>query len=507
MKIVWLLLVLLTSVPCFGQKVTPKPCVADIGCTFTGPTTFAAPLTIVAPLTTFGQMTGAYSASSANGFNGQYFQLDNQGPNVGIGFHYTYRTEQTGGGFDGAQGLLDDVRASPVGANRPAYDLFFWWLLGPSDTANSWGIGTEFDISNRMPSTPGWHLSRGVSTYNVGNFLAAAIATSSVGDQLVNPFTTTNGSPTVAVVHADHMLQTGQYVSYVGASACNGLTLTGPYQITYVDPNNYTISAGSNATGSGTCGGTMTALQSNGTDAEYAYAIGSSADINTGTGRWARYYQGWNCEPNSTVGLGIDPSNHGGVCFEASGAGYALGANPITTNGTTTVSIAWAHSGLTTAPPNNQIVISGATAVGGFTPNGTFNVLSANATTVTFSTGGPTPTTATGGGSSVIAYGIADVPDAAFEVPFGTFHYGLRLDQGTFSGDAIKTPGFTVDGAGNSSTQSTTFAANQAPPAVASGQVWVGMVRGSSGAGFCTYEMVTSTNTQIIQANVPGGGC
>lgn len=40
-------------------------------------------------------------------------------------------------------------------------------------------------------------------------------------------------------------------------------------------------------------------------------------------------------------------------------------------------------------------------------------------------------------------------------------------------------------------------------PAGANGNFCV--IRGSSGAGFCTFEVVTSTNTQIITANVPGG--
>jgi hypothetical protein len=51
------------------------------------------------------------------------------------------------------------------------------------------------------------------------------------------------------------------------------------------------------------------------------------------------------------------------------------------------------------------------------------------------------------------------------------------------------------------------YANNATPPTVPSGQTWVGVVRGSSGAGNCSFEMVTSTNTQVIAANVPGGGC
>lgn len=42
-----------------------------------------------------------------------------------------------------------------------------------------------------------------------------------------------------------------------------------------------------------------------------------------------------------------------------------------------------------------------------------------------------------------------------------------------------------------------------ATPSGANGNFCV--IRGSSGAGFCTFEVVTTTNTQIIAANVPGG--
>ena len=51
------------------------------------------------------------------------------------------------------------------------------------------------------------------------------------------------------------------------------------------------------------------------------------------------------------------------------------------------------------------------------------------------------------------------------------------------------------------------YTANSTAPTVASGKVWAGVVRGTSGAGFCSFEIVTSTNTQVVTANVPGGGC
>ena len=62
---------------------------------------------------------------------------------------------------------------------------------------------------------------------------------------LTSPFSTTNSSTTVAVAHPTHGLLTGQIVTYSHASAVGGLTISGPYTITVVDADNYTITAAS----------------------------------------------------------------------------------------------------------------------------------------------------------------------------------------------------------------------------------------------------------------------
>ena len=64
---------------------------------------------------------------------------------------------------------------------------------------------------------------------------------------LTSPFSTTNSSTTVAVAHPTHGLLTGQIVTYSHASAVGGLTISGPYTITVVDADNYTITAASPA--------------------------------------------------------------------------------------------------------------------------------------------------------------------------------------------------------------------------------------------------------------------
>lgn len=75
---------------------------------------------------------------------------------------------------------------------------------------------------------------------------------------LSSPFTTESGSPTVTVTDNGHGLETDDYADFSGASAVGGLTLNGEFQVTVVDANSYTITAGSNANATTTGGGTVT---------------------------------------------------------------------------------------------------------------------------------------------------------------------------------------------------------------------------------------------------------
>ena len=81
---------------------------------------------------------------------------------------------------------------------------------------------------------------------------------------LTNPFTATNGSAVIAVADTAHGCITGDYVTYSGAGITSlggnitAAVLTGEFQVTVVDTNNYTItvSATANATdASGSPGG------------------------------------------------------------------------------------------------------------------------------------------------------------------------------------------------------------------------------------------------------------
>lgn len=76
--------------------------------------------------------------------------------------------------------------------------------------------------------------------------------TSTLGN---NPIATESGSAVVTITKAAHGLGPGRRVSFSGASAVGGLTLSGPYRIVSATLNTFTINAGSNASGTATGGG------------------------------------------------------------------------------------------------------------------------------------------------------------------------------------------------------------------------------------------------------------
>jgi hypothetical protein len=78
---------------------------------------------------------------------------------------------------------------------------------------------------------------------------------------LTNPFTTntaTNSAGTTVVTVADtaHGAINNDYVTFYGASTFNGITVSGEYQITYIDANSYTIVVTGTASASSSGGGT-----------------------------------------------------------------------------------------------------------------------------------------------------------------------------------------------------------------------------------------------------------
>jgi hypothetical protein len=77
---------------------------------------------------------------------------------------------------------------------------------------------------------------------------------------LTNPFETFNGSSIVEVTDAGGGYIDGDFVTFYGASAVGGITVSGQYQLTVSGSNKYTIDVGTPATSDDTGGGTVTAV-------------------------------------------------------------------------------------------------------------------------------------------------------------------------------------------------------------------------------------------------------
>src|SRR5579859_5010895 len=113
----------------------------------------------------------------------------------------------------------------------------------------------------------GWYIisSRTNTGYNITSATTASGNGAGGGSSVVfqyprvtlgaSPFATTSGSAVVTVTHTSHGAATGDYVTISGAAAVAGLTLNGEFQLTVVNANSYTITAGSNANATTTGGG------------------------------------------------------------------------------------------------------------------------------------------------------------------------------------------------------------------------------------------------------------
>lgn len=104
---------------------------------------------------------------------------------------------------------------------------------------------------------------------------------------------------------------------------------------------------------------------------------------------------------------------------------FALGANPLAVvNATPTVTVTANHHGLTTG---DSVTVSGAVAVGGITPNGTFTVTVVNSNSFTYTFGSNATSTASGGGSAVVitplAPWVAGSIDGTGSAGYGTGSY------------------------------------------------------------------------------------
>ena len=124
---------------------------------------------------------------------------------------------------------------------------------------------------------------------------------------LTNPFATVSGSATVTVTDATGGYLNGDFVTYTGATAVGGLTISGEYQITVISATTYTITSASAASSTATGGGTVYAV--------YQVNIGPSFELPVtgwGSGVWSSGTWGSTIPPLSGDSLRIwNQSNFG----------------------------------------------------------------------------------------------------------------------------------------------------------------------------------------------------
>jgi len=115
---------------------------------------------------------------------------------------------------------------------------------------------------------------------------------------LTNPFATVNGSTTVTVTDATSTYINNDFVTFTGATAVGGLTISGEYQLTLVSITTYTITASSAATSTTTGGGTVYAVYQINTGPAYAVPL-----VGWGSGTWGSGV--WGTSSSSTDAMRI----------------------------------------------------------------------------------------------------------------------------------------------------------------------------------------------------------
>lgn len=103
---------------------------------------------------------------------------------------------------------------------------------------------------------------------------------------LTNPFETFNGSSIVEVTDANGGYVDGDFVTFYGASAVGGVTVSGEYQITISGANTYTIDVGTAATSDDTGGGTVIAMYQINVGPSFVLPLTGWGSNTWGTGTW-----------------------------------------------------------------------------------------------------------------------------------------------------------------------------------------------------------------------------
>ena len=139
--------------------------------------------------------------------------------------------------------------------------LWAWVTLG---AANLLGLGTNLKF----------YIENGGTYYDITPVRSLST--------LTNPFATTNASTTVTVTDATGGYITNDFVTFTGATAVGGLTISGEFQITVTSSTTYTIQAASAATSTATGGGTVYAVYQINTGPAYAVPL-----VGWGAGPWS----------------------------------------------------------------------------------------------------------------------------------------------------------------------------------------------------------------------------
>ena len=139
--------------------------------------------------------------------------------------------------------------------------LWAWVTLG---AANLLGLGTNLKF----------YIENGGTYYDITPVRSLST--------LTNPFATTNASTTVTVTDATGGYITNDFVTFTGATAVGGLTISGEFQITVTSSTTYTIQAASAATSTATGGGTVYAVYQINVGPAYAVPL-----VGWGAGPWS----------------------------------------------------------------------------------------------------------------------------------------------------------------------------------------------------------------------------
>lgn len=231
---------------------------------------------------------------------------------------------------------------------------------------------------------------------------------------LTNPFSTTSGFPTVNVYDVAHGCSDGDFVILTSAATVGGLTISGEYQVTTVDVDNYTITASSNASS------TVTQPPGGGGAVTATYLLSGGPAIETPTAGWGAGPWGagaWGIGESSTLNMRIwNHQNFGEDLLYGTknGAIYYWDASFGITNNTVTISVA--SPAVVTAP----LAVSNGTAISfytlgamptGLSPGVEYYVVNSAGTTFSLAaTPGGTAINTTGAGSGTISISVRGQP-------------------------------------------------------------------------------------------------